>query len=157
MRPLPSRALVLILPLFLVAFVGACESNDLPNPTVPSLTAPLPAPPAPPKPSPEVIGGHSIDLAAMDTSVKPGQDFFFFANGSWYKKTEIPAERAATGVDLRLHEEAEKRTRGILEEAAQAKAASGSDQQKIGDYYASYLDEAGIEARGIKPLASDFD
>jgi putative endopeptidase len=148
-----SRAFLVALPLLLV---GACESKDLPNPVVPSLTA-TPPPPHSTTAAPQVVPGHSIDLAAMDPTVKPGTDFFFYANGSWYKKTEIPPERASTGVDLRLHEEAEKRTRGILEEAAQGKAAPGSDAQKFGDYYASYLDEAGIEALGIKPLARDFD
>jgi putative endopeptidase len=142
----------------LVAFacvLGACESNDLPHPAIPSLTASPPRAPA--APLLPVAPGHSIDLAAMDPSAHPGQDFFFFANGAWFKKAEIPADRASTGVDLRLEEEAEARTRGILEAAALAKAASGSDAQRIGDYYASYLDEAGIEARGAKPLAPLLD
>jgi len=97
-----------------------------------------------------VVAGHSIDLAAMDRSVRPGADFFLFANGNWYKKTEIPADRQATGSFLRLQETVEARTKGLLEEAA--KAPEGTDLRRIGDYYASYLDEAVIEKRGITPL-----
>jgi putative endopeptidase len=150
----PSLVLSLLLPG--VLSVGACESNELPRPAVPSLTASLPPEPKP-APSAPVIAGHSVDLSAMDASVRPGNDFFFHANGSWFKKAEIPADRSFTGVDLRLEEEAETRTRGILDEAALGKSPAGSDLQKIGDYYASYLDEAGIEARGTKPLAPLLD
>lgn len=98
-------------------------------------------PPAAPE-----VPGHSVDLTAMDRSVKPGTDFFLFANGAWYKTAQIPPDRDVAGVDLRVQEEVEARTHGILDEAAKSGA-------KIGDYYASYLDEAAIEARGIAPLA----
>jgi putative endopeptidase len=97
-----------------------------------------------------VVPGHSIDLAAMDRSVRPGTDFFLFANGSWYKRTEIPADRQATGLFLRLEETVETQTKGLLEEAT--KAPEGTELRRIGDYYASYLDEAVIEKRGIAPL-----
>jgi predicted metalloendopeptidase len=93
----------------------------------------------------------------MDRTVKPGADFFMYANGGWYAKAEIPADRASTGVDFRLAEQAEQRTRDLLEAAALAKAAAGSDTQKIGDYYASVLDEATIEARGIKVMNKVLD
>jgi putative endopeptidase len=94
--------------------------------------------------------GHSIDLAAMDRSVRPGTDFFLFANGGWYKQAQIPADRPATGAFLRLVETVETRTKGLLEEAGNA--PEGTDLRRIGDYYASYLDEAAIEKRGITPL-----
>jgi putative endopeptidase len=93
---------------------------------------------------------HTIDLAAMDRSVRPGNDFFMYANGTWYQKTEIPPDRSATGLFLRLQELVESRTKGLLEEGASA--PEGSDQRKIGDYYASYLDEAAIDKRGLEPL-----
>ncbi|HMI83995.1 MAG TPA: M13 family metallopeptidase [Polyangiaceae bacterium] len=94
--------------------------------------------------------GHSIDLEAMDRSVRPGTDFFLFANGNWYKKTEIPADRGGTGLFLRLAETVESRTKGLLEEAA--RAPEGTDLRRVGDYYASYLDENAIEKRGLAPL-----
>lgn len=96
--------------------------------------------------------GHSLDLAAIDGSVKPGADFFLYANGSWYAKAEIPDDRPVTSLDMRLHDQAEQRTKEILEAAAAANADAGSDTQRIGDYYASFLDEAAIEARGIKAM-----
>ena len=93
----------------------------------------------------------------MDRTVKPGADFFLFANGAWYAKAEIPADCSFTGVDLRVEEEAEARTKQILDAAALAKAEAGSDVQKMGDFYATYLDEAGIEARGAKAMAKALD
>ncbi len=147
MRPLARLAV-------LAVTLGACGGTPPPPP------APLPAPaPAPVQAQPEVplAPGHSIDLDAMDRTVKPGADFFMYANGGWYAKAEIPSDRASTGIDFRLTEQAEQRTRDLLEAAALAKAAAGSDTQKIGDYYASVLDEAAIEGRGIKVMNRVLD
>src|SRR5678815_1178504 len=63
---------------------------------------------------------HSIDLALMDRAVKPGDDFYLFANGAWYAKAEIPADRTRAGVDVDLTREIEQRNKGILEEAIAA-------------------------------------
>ena len=97
-------------------------------------------------------GQHDIDHASMDMSVSPGDDFYHYANGTWLKNTEIPADRASYGVFDILGEQSEQRTKGLLEEAASGKAAAGSDERRVGDYYASYLDEAIIEKRGVTPL-----
>ncbi len=86
----------------------------------------------------------------MDRSVKPGVDFFLYANGAWYAKAEIPADRAVTGVDLRIAEVIDQRTQSLLDEAGKGQSP---DLRKIGDYYAAYLDEAAIEARGLAPVA----
>ena len=88
----------------------------------------------------------------MDTSVAPGDDFFRYANGAWLRKTEIPADRASFGAWSELFDQAQRRTHELLEAAAKGSAAAGSDEQKIGDYYASFLDEAGIEAKALEPL-----
>ena len=88
----------------------------------------------------------------MDTSVAPGDDFFRYANGAWLRKTEIPADRASYGVWAELFDQAQRRTHELLEASAKGSAAAGSDEQKIGDYYASFLDEPGIEAKGLEPL-----
>ena len=93
-----------------------------------------------------------IDTAGMDTSVKPGDDFFRYANGGWVRATEIPADRSAWGAFSSLREEADRRTSGLLEEAARGNAPAGSDERKAGDYYAAYLDEAAIDAKGVAPL-----
>jgi putative endopeptidase len=121
---------------------AACASGD----------RPLSSPPAN-----ATTAVHSIDLAAIDLEVRPGNDFFMHANGSWYKTAEIAPDRGGTGVDLRLAEEVEKRTRAILEALVKAGAPAGSISQKIADFYATYLDEAAVEARGAAPLAPLLD
>ncbi len=98
---------------------------------------------------------HSISLATIDKSVSPGNDFFLYANGAWLKTAEIPADRSSAGVSLELQQEVEGRTRRLLEEATHAEA--GSELRKIGDYYATFLDEAAIEARGLAPLRAKLD
>jgi len=95
---------------------------------------------------------HDIDRASMDTSVAPGDDFFRYANGSWLKNTEIPSDRASYGVFDILGEQSQQRTKGLLEGAANGKAAAGSDERKVGDYYATFMDDATIEKRGLAPL-----
>ncbi len=85
----------------------------------------------------------------MDRSVKPGVDFFLYANGAWLAKAEIPADRAVTGVDLRIAEVIDQRTQSLLDEAGKGQSP---ELRQIGDYYAAYLDEATIEARGLAPL-----
>jgi putative endopeptidase len=98
---------------------------------------------------------HGIDLAGVDRSVAPGDDFFRFANGAWLKTTEIPADRSNYGTGAVLVELTSKRTVALIQGAA-AKAAAGSEAQKIGDYYASFMDEARIEQLGLKPLGSEL-
>jgi putative endopeptidase len=93
-----------------------------------------------------------IDLAGMDRSVSPGNDFFAYANGGWIKRHDIPADRASYGTGAIVDELTVKRTGELIAEAASS-APPGSDARKIGDYYASFLDEAGIAARGIAPLS----
>jgi putative endopeptidase len=93
-----------------------------------------------------------IDPSAIDASVAPGDDFFLHANGAWLKNTAIPADRSSYGVWSVLFDRAQQRTRELLEKAAAGGAAAGSDERKIGDYYATYLDEQAIEQKGLDPL-----
>ncbi len=93
-----------------------------------------------------------VDRAGMDTSVAPGDDFWAYANGAWVKAHPIPADRSSYGVSAVLSEEAGGRTVDLIQAAAKG-AAPGSDAQKVGDYYASFMDEAAIEAKGAAPLA----
>jgi len=101
--------------------------------------------------------GSGLDLAGMDTSVKPGDDFFAYVNGTWVKTSEIPADRSNWGVFAELREKADKRTADLVQAAADAKAQGGTEQAQVGDYYASYLDEAGIDAKGLTPLQPALD
>jgi predicted metalloendopeptidase len=109
----------------------------------------LPLAAAPPA---SVLDFPGLDLAGMDRTVAPGDDFFAFANGAWIKNTAIPADRSAFGTSAMVAERTEKRTAALIKALAAKTAPAGSEAQKIGDYYASYMDEAGTEAKGLKPL-----
>jgi len=100
---------------------------------------------------------HGISVANMDPSVKPGDDFFHYANGGWIKRTEIPADRAVMGVFTRLADLSNKRTAALIEEVSKSNASAGSPKRKIADLYNSYMDEAGIEAKGLAPLKPHLD
>ena len=100
---------------------------------------------------------HGIVVANMDRAVKPGDDFYLYANGEWIKRTVIPADRAEIGVFTALSDLSNKRTASLIEEAAKAHTPEGSSQHKIADLYNSYMDEAGIEVKGLTPLRPHLD
>jgi len=102
------------------------------------------------------FGTFGFDTAGMDRAVAPGDDFFQYANGTWARTTEIPADRSSYNAFTSLTEQALTRNRAIVEEAAAAKSAKG-DTKKVGDYFAAFMDEAGIEARGVAPIRPDLD
>jgi putative endopeptidase len=95
---------------------------------------------------------HGIVVANIDASVKPGDDFYLYANGNWIKRNEIPPDRGRIGVFSTLADLSNKRTVGLIEEAAKANAPAGWNVRKIADLYNSFMDEAGIEARGLTSL-----
>jgi putative endopeptidase len=97
-----------------------------------------------------------VDKAAMDTTVAPGADFWSYANGTFVKTHPIPADRGTYGHSAILTEEANKRTVDLIQQAAKS-AKPGSEAQKVGDYYATFMDEAAIEAKGITPLKPALD
>jgi len=101
------------------------------------------------KPTPEI---HGVSLGSMDRAVKPGDDFFRYANGEWIKKTEIPPDRAAVGVFDQLEDLSNKRTADLISELSKSNAAAGSGERKVADLYNSYMDEAAIEAKGLAPI-----
>jgi len=97
-----------------------------------------------------------VYLQNLDKAVRPQDDFYRHINGGWLATAQIPADRSNYGTFTKLQEDAERDLRDILEEAAKAKAPAGSDAQKVGDYYASFLDEAAVEARGLQPLQDEL-
>jgi len=97
-------------------------------------------------------GTWGFDLSGMDTSVKPGEDFYKFANGAWDAKTAIPSDRTRYGNFDKLAELSEARTKAIIEAAAANKTAAG-DTAKVGAAYRAFMDEAAIEALDAKPIA----
>jgi putative endopeptidase len=98
------------------------------------------------------FGTWGYDAASMDASVKPGDDFFKYVNGGWDKRTQIPADRTGAGVDVTLSDEAERQVRDIVEGLAKDPAKAGAGGRRVGDLYAAWMDEKGIEARGTAPL-----
>ena len=88
----------------------------------------------------------------LDQSVNPGDDFFKYANGGWIKRNPIPAAYSSWGIGNQVSEEIRDRLKKINEDALKANAPKGSTTQKIGDFYYSGLDSAGIEKAGISPL-----
>jgi len=100
--------------------------------------------------------GRGIDVAGMDRSVKPGDDFFRYANGTWDKMTPIPPDRSTWGLDSELDEDATAHTRSLLEEAARGGSGS-ADERKAADYFTAYMDEAAIERRGLTGLKPELD
>src|SRR5262245_22734589 len=110
------------------------------------------AAPAPAKPE---YGDFGVDLTARKDTVKPGDDFFAYANGSWQDTFTIPADKAAYSMGQKLDDEARANVRKIIEGAAASKPAPGSIEGKIGDYFASFMDTARIEADGVNAIKPD--
>ena len=98
-----------------------------------------------------------INLEAMDTSVRPGDDFFSYVNGTWVEETEIPADKPSYGVGYMLYEEAQENVKAIIETSATGDFAKGTDEQKVGDLYKSYMDMEARNANGVKPLQPLLD
>ena len=97
-----------------------------------------------------------IALQYVEPSVRPQDDFFAHLNGKWLKTVEIPADKSSWGAFHQLREDTLPQLRAIIEKAAAAKGANGSEVQKIGDFYASYMDEARLEQLGITPLNGEL-
>jgi putative endopeptidase len=97
-----------------------------------------------------------LDLSHIDQTVRPQDDLFRFMNGKWLKESKIPEDRASDGAFYWLYEQAEKQVKQIILDQAASKAAAGSNAQKIGDLYNSFMDEDGIEKLGFSPIADDL-
>ena len=95
--------------------------------------------------------------ANLDTTVSPGEDFFLYANGGWIKKTTIPAAESMWGVGDLVQEDIYARLKKINDDAAAKKAAAGTIEQKIGDFWYSGMDSSSIEQQGLKPLQDNLN
>ena len=136
------------LALAVLCALSACDrgaSTDSATPTTPAATQ---APAA---------STSGIDLDGIDKAVQPGDDFDQYANGAWAKITEIPADRSSTGTFLKVIELAEKRNVDLVQGLEKSNPAAGSNERKIADYYAAFMDEAGIEQRGLAPIQPELD
>ena len=103
------------------------------------------------------LGTFGYDAAGMDRTIAPGDDFYRFTNGKWDEATPIPADRSSWGGFAILRNLSDERTREVIQQAAAMKGAPGSNGQKVGDFYASFMDEAAIEAKGLSPVKPELD
>ena len=123
--------------------LAACATQAPPPPPVVAAVAPEAAMPPAPKPQ---YGTFGFDAAGMDRAVAPGDDFFDYANGTWIKTNEIPADKSRYGMFNVLDDLSKQRTKTIIDEQAK------DPNSKIGNAYASYMDTAAVEAKGLTPL-----
>ena len=93
----------------------------------------------------------------MDRSIRPGNDFYRYANGGWLKTAEISAGQSSYDTRAILTERTSQRVRKLIQDAADVQPARDSITQKVGDYYASFMDEDAIEAKGLTPLADEMN
>ncbi len=101
------------------------------------------------------MGTWGFDLTGMNTSIRPGVDFFLYANGAYVDALEIPADRSRFGAFDALNELSIERMRVVLERSAADPSASGNERL-IGAFYRSFMDEAAVESLGARPLAADL-
>jgi putative endopeptidase len=105
-------------------------------------------------PDPQTVSASGIDLKSMDRSIAPGDDFFRYVNGAWLRETPIPSDRGRWVEFTRLDDLNSQRNRAILEAAASSPRTA--EEIKLGDFYASLMDEVGIERRGLASLKPEL-
>ena len=143
--PVKSNRRALLMGLVGVASVAVMELGTGLEPQLARADAAKPA-----------IGTWGLDLAAMDRSVVPGDDFFRYTGGTWMKTTKIPADRARWGSFDILVAKSEEDVRAAIEAAANGSPALGSVERKVVDYYRSYVDADAIDRRGLDPASEDL-
>ncbi|MEO6798428.1 MAG: M13 family metallopeptidase [Rhodanobacter sp.] len=97
-----------------------------------------------------------IDLKGIDRDVRPGDDFFRYANGDWLKTATIPADRSSIGSFYEVYKTTEKHTADLIRHAGASHPAHGSNEARIAAYYAAWMDTATIEKRGLAPLKPEL-
>jgi len=137
------RVIAFVLASTVLAGCAAQPSPPVASAAPPTAAAPVAEAPGVPKPQ---YGAFGFDSAGMDRSVAAGDDFFGYANGSWVKNTPIPADKARYGLFNVLDDLSRERTRTIIDEQAK------DPNSKIGNAYASFMDEAAIESKGLTPF-----
>ena len=150
-RPLRRQASLLLSSVVVLS----CAISSCKKPEVPVATKAITPMAAIAAAKPE-LGSFGVDLNGLDRTQTPGDNFFAYTNGNWLKNTEIPADRSSYNSFAILAEKALARTRAIAEESAANKNASG-DSKKIGDYYTAFMDEAGIDAKGLTSIQPALD
>ena len=97
-----------------------------------------------------------LDWSTLDRSTRIQDDLFEHVNGTWLKNTPIPADKSDYGSFGQLADLSQKRIRDLIETVAASEHESGSDAQKVGDFYQSFMDESAVESKGLKPLSAEL-
>jgi len=139
-----------LLALGLAAGLSACAPNDASTEAKATKTSEVKAV------AKAELGSFGVDLAGMDTSIKPGDNFFKYVNGTWMANTEIPADKSNYGSFTKLADRSEAQVKAIIQEMAEMDTKAGSSEQKIGDLYAAFMDTDTIEKRGLDPIKADL-
>ncbi len=148
-----SRVLLAVLTASLSAWLAACATSA---PTGAAATT-VAATAATPAPAPGPVLKSGLDLAGFDTTVRPQDDLYRFVGGTWLQKTAIPDDRSNYGAFTRLEDDTLAALRLLVEGAAAAPVRTyGSDAQKVGDYYASFMDVDRVAVLGATPLAGEI-
>jgi endothelin-converting enzyme/putative endopeptidase len=137
----------LLLAISLAALLYACNAGAE-RPTDASASAAT---------SKTEFGTFGVDTSQMDTSVKPGDDFYRYVNGKWLDTFVMPPDKARYSMFDLLHDKAENDVRALLEELAKTPPPTGSVKQKVLDFYNSWMNEPAIESRGTQPLKADVE
>jgi len=145
------RSILILLTTLLLISCGE-ESAPVATDPVDQAVAQSASPsPAQPSAAPE-LGSFGIDLSHQDAAIHPGDDFFRFTNGKWLQEFELPADRSNYGSFTILGDRSDSRVRTIIEDLSSSEPAYGTIEQKIADYFNSYMDTETINALGIAPL-----
>jgi predicted metalloendopeptidase len=154
------RALPLASVLLAAAFLS-CSTNTThstnANALVPMASAAAPAAASAAAPAGPLVGEHGFDVTGMDTSVKACDDFYTYAVGKWRESHPLDPHYSRFGRFEEVADRNRDKLKGILDADEKAKAPKGSATQKVGDFYAACMDEAGIEKAGLTPIKGYLD
>ena len=142
------------LPFLSALFLAACGSEGT-GESNPAPTEPVASPESIVESvaiaTPE-LGSFGVDLSDQDINTRPGDDFFRYTNGGWLDTFELPSDRSSYGAFSVLTDRSDERVRTIVNDLASIEPAAGSLEQKVSDYYLSYMDTETLNQRGIGPL-----
>jgi len=136
---------------------AACHPNEVQPPKLNQPPLGQARPPVDvPRPAPE-LGSFGIDLSAQKTSVRPGDDFYEYANGAWLDSYQLKPDEMRYGAFIELEYRAEDQVKAIIDELSASQPAPGSSERQIADYFASFMDLDTLNQKGIEPLRPELE
>jgi len=139
----------------LVAF-AACRPTEVHTARLPEASQGIPvARKDAPRPAPE-LGSFGIDLSAQKASVRPGDDFYAYANGAWLDSYQLKADEMRYGAFIELEYRAEDQVKAIIDELSASESTPGTPEQQIADYFQSFMDREALNQKGIEPLRPEL-